>query len=363
MSEIEFIGLLASREASEILPPRGAIVHKPDIVAAARAHEEAGFDKVLIGHFSAWPDGLQLATFASTVTERLAFLVAHRPGFVAPTVAARAFATLDHLSDGRVALHTITGGIEADQQRDGDFLDHDTRYARTDEYLEVLKKTWTSAAPFDHEGEFYRLRQAYAEVKPVQQPHIPLYFGGASDAAIAVAAKHADVYATFGETVARVVEIVGRVRNAAAAYGRTPRFSLSLRPILADTEEAAWARAERIYETARAARIAKGLPTEGHAPAAVGSQRLLETARAGARQDKRLWTAMAALSGAGGNSTSLVGTPDQVADALLDYHDVGITTFLIRGYNPIADAIDYGRSLIPAVRARLAEKARQRAAA
>ncbi len=119
------------------------------------------------------------------------------------------------------------------------------RYARTDDYIEVLKKTWTSTAPFDHRGPYYEVRDSFSAVKPLQQPHLPVFFGGASDEAIRVAGKHANVYALFGETLAGVNETLSKVRASAAANGRQDEisFSLSLRPILGRTEEEAWNRA------------------------------------------------------------------------------------------------------------------------
>ena len=140
------------------------------------------------------------------------------------------------------------------------------------------------------------------------------------------------------------------MRAAAARHGRTVGFSLSLRPVLADTEDAAWARADDIVARTKALREKAGLSLVNHAPVNAGSQRLLQAAAQGTRLDKRLWTGVAALTGAAGNSTGLVGTPEQVADALLDYYDLGVTTFLIRGFDPLDDAVAYGRDLLPLVR-------------
>jgi alkanesulfonate monooxygenase len=155
----------------------------------AQAHEESDFDTVLIGYASTAAEGFTVAGYAAAATERLRFLIAHRPGFVAPTLAARTAATLDHLTGGRIALHIISGGNDAEQQRDGDWLDHDARYRRTDEYLDVVRRVWTSDRPFDYEGEFYRVCNACSDVKPLQQPYVPLYFGGASEAAVAAGAS------------------------------------------------------------------------------------------------------------------------------------------------------------------------------
>jgi alkanesulfonate monooxygenase len=352
---IEFIGYIGTQLQSEIIPPHGPVLVPEHVAQAARIHEEGGFDRALVAFGSTSPESILVAAHAASVTTRLGLLIAHRPGFTAPTVAARQLATLDVISGGRVALHVITGGSDDEMRRDGSYIGKDERYARTDEYLEVVRREWTSTTPFDHHGTFYQVERAFSAVKSPQHPHIPLYFGGASDAAIRVAGKHADVYALWGESYEQVAELVGRVRAEAARHGRTLRFSLSLRPILAETEERAWKRADEILDRARAVaeqtnRFRKGAPPNA------GSQRLLEAAARGPRLDKRLWTGIAGLLGAQGNSTSLVGTPEQVADALLDYHELGVTTFLIRGFDPLEDAIAYGRDLIPLTRALVAER-------
>lgn len=359
---VEFIGFIAARESSEIIPPKGPVIDLDYIEAVAKAHDEGGFDRALVAFHSTSPESILIGQHAASVTRKLNLMIAHRPGFTQPTLAARQFATLDQLTRGRAGIHIITGGDDAEQRQDGDFLTKDERYERTDEYLDVVRKVWTSEAPFDHQGKYYRFERAFSAVKSVQKPHIPVYFGGASDAAIAVAGKYADIYALWGETHAQVREIIARVRASAAKHGRSPRFSLSLRPILAETEEKAWARAERILEQATALLDKTGFRRSA-APVNAGSLRLLEAAAQGSRLDKRLWTGIAALTGARGNSTALVGTPEQVAEALVDYYDLGVTTFLIRGFDPLNDAIDYGRSLLPATRKLIEERIRASAVA
>jgi alkanesulfonate monooxygenase len=355
---VEIIGMIGvqpdTRASGTTMRIIGGDVDPDYVRRFAHMHEEAGFDTVLIGYSSTAADGFAVAGYVAGATERLRFLIAHRPGFVAPTLAARKAATLDHLTGGRIALHIITGGSDAEQQRDGDWLDHDTRYRRTDEYLDIVRRMWTSAEPFDFEGEFYHVNKAFSEVKPLQQPHVPVYFGGVSGPAVEVGAKHGDVYALWGEPVAAVKERIAEVQDAARRYGRSPRFSVSVRPILGATEGQAWERAR-----ATLAKIQASNPHSQPRPQAVGSQRLLAFAAQGEVHDKRLWTPIAAATGAAGNTTALVGTPEQVAESLLNYYDAGVTTLLIRGFNPLQDAIDYGRELIPLVRAAVARRPRQ----
>src|SRR5690349_14388257 len=149
--------MIATQEQSEIHPRSGPVVDPAFVRAFARAHEAAGFHKVLIGYSAGRPDGLQVAAYAAAHTERLHYLIAHRPGFVFPTVAARSFATLDQFTGGRIALHAITGASDAEQLRDGDHTTKAQRYARTREFLQILKRAWTSDVPFDFAGDFYRL--------------------------------------------------------------------------------------------------------------------------------------------------------------------------------------------------------------
>ena len=356
---VEFIGMIQSRKVSEIHAAEGPAIDRDYVRAFAQAHEQAGFDRILVPHHSTSPDATLTVAYAASVTERIHFMLAHRPGFIAPTLAARQFASLDQFSGGRLAVHYISGGSDEEQRRDGDWLGHDQRYARTDEYLDVLRKVWTADKPFDHAGAHYRFENAFSEVKPLQtlngRPHVPVYFGGASDAAIPVAGRHADVYALWGESLDQARELTGRVRAEAAKHGRSVRFSVSFRPILADTEAQAWARADAILAETRRLRVVQGFG-RGGPQQSEGARRLLAAAEKGTRLDKLLWTAIAQETGGRSNSTALVGTPEQVADALLDYYDLGVSTFLIRGFDPLEDALDYGRELIPRTRALVAER-------
>ena len=358
---VDFVGMISTRHESEIHRPTGPFIDPDYIKRFSRAHEDAGFDRVLVAYGSPSPEANLVASAALNATERLGVLIAHRPGFVFPTWAAKGFATLDQLSGGRVAIHIITGGNDAEQRREGDYLSKDDRYARTDEYLDIVRKTWTSTAPFSHEGRFYRFEDFVAGVHPVDT--IPVYFGGSSEAAYRVGGKQADTYALWGEPLAETAEQIASVRASAAAAGRTdtPGISVSFRPILGATEDLAWERAHRILDRITSTR--EGFQEQiarfrgAGAPENVGSQRLLAAAAKGELHDRALWTPTSVATGAAGNSTALVGTPETVAAALLDYVDLGATTLLIRGYDPLNDAVDYGRHLLPLVRQELAHRA------
>jgi len=388
---LEIIGMVGTRDASEIKGPLvdgpvvdwtdGAVIDTSYVTKIAKAHDRAGFDRVLIGYGAVSPEGWALASYVLSVTSRLGVLVAHRPGFVQPALLARQAATLDQLTGGgRIAIHFITGGDEADQRREGDFVAHDDRYRRTLEVMSLVRKMWSSDEPFDHAGEFYRYENAFTSVKPVTPGGIPLFFAGASKPAIDVGAQQADTYAFWGEPRAAVASRVSAINAAAARHGRSMRYSLSLRPIIADTEREAWERAEwiaaKVAERIQAAKDRMGGNTGSYtglggarnamlsvdrderATTSVGRKRLIDYATREDVYDERLWMKVAKLTGAAGNSTALVGTPRQVAEAMLRYYDIGISAFILKGFDPLADAREFGEELLPLVRLAVAKRHR-----
>ena len=352
--EVEFVGGLFPR--NQLAGPGGGQQTGFDLAwlrDLARAHEHAGFDRVLIANGI---DAQWIAAYAAAQTERLGFMIAHRPALQAPTLAARSFATLDHVTGGRIRLHAITG-ITAEPQY-GDYLvDKDARYARTGEYLDIVRRTWTSDQPFDYEGKYFTIKGGFSPIKPLQAPHIPISFGGSSDAAYHIAVRHADLYAFWGEPLVDAKEQVAKLHAAAAAAGvASPRISLSVRLIVGPTEEIAWQRAHDIVGALKKNYQAVPGRVQG-----TGTQRLLAAAERGERHDRALWMPTASAVGGTHDSTALVGTPDTVVQALLDYHDIGVTTFLNRGYDPLHDTLDYGRWIIPVVREEARRRAQQKA--
>lgn len=341
-----------------VTPPAGAAsVHvikggiSTDYLRAfAQAHERSDFDLVLVGYTASSAEGFLVAQYAASQTTKLGYLIAHRPGFVAPTLAARKIATSDHLTGGRLALHIIAGASDSEQEGDGDFQPKDVRYRRAAEYIEVMKRAWSSQKRFDFEGEFYRIKGAQSDVRPLQTPHPPIFFGGSSEGALAMGAQHCDVFAMFGEPLAATRTRIAEFRARAAAHGRTPTFNMSFRPILAATEGEAWDKAKGILEQIQVQQNPTGFGTIKK-PLDHSARRLLDFAAQGEVHDARLWMPIAEATGAVGNTSCLVGTPEQVAQAMLEYYKLGVHSFLIRGFDPFNDAIDFGRDLIPRLRA------------
>jgi alkanesulfonate monooxygenase len=360
---VEFLGIAGTNPASEVTPRTGGSLDLEYTVKLARAHEDNGWDRILFAYHSGSPDPAQVAAYVAGQTGHLNLVVAHRPNVAYPTLTAKTFATLDHLSGGRFEVHVITGGSTADQAAEGDFLPKDDRYGRTREFIQILKQAWTSDERFDFDGDYYRFEQFVADIKPLQQPRPRISFGGSSAAAYAVGAAEADIFALWGEPLSGTKEQLATIEAEAAKAGRTdrPTIQIAFRPILAPTEELAWEKAESILGRIKANQ-AGGPPAKGRyrdpkqTPENAGSRRLLAAVAEGERHDRALWTAPTGLTGGGGNSTALVGTPETVAAALLDYYDLGVRIFSARGYDIYDDAIDFGRYVIPLVREEVARR-------
>jgi alkanesulfonate monooxygenase len=359
---VEFLGIAATSNGSEIQPRDGAAFDREYTLRLARAHEENGWDRVLFAYGSGAPDPNIGAAYIASKTETLQLLLAHRPNVAYPTFAAKTFATVDQVSGGRATVHFITGGTDHEQQREGDYLSKDERYERTREYMAIVKQAWTSREPFDHDGRHYKFADFVSDVFPAQQPRPRVSFGGSSPAAYRAGGAEADIYCLWGEPLASTAEQIEWVKRAAKEAGRTdvPKIQVAFRPIIAPTEAKAWEKAHDIVDRIEARVAAGGGALSRRRPVGnpenTGSQRLIAIAEEGERFDRALWTRTAAATGGAGNSNALVGTPETVAAAILDYIDLGVDIISMRGYDLLADAVEVGQQVIPIVREEVAKR-------
>ncbi|MDP9236948.1 MAG: LLM class flavin-dependent oxidoreductase [Chloroflexota bacterium] len=320
----------------------------------ARAADRLGFAGVLTPTGVLCEDAWLVAAALAADTERLKFLVAFRPGFALPTLAAQMTATLQRITGGRVLLNVVAGGDGAEQRGYGDFLDHDERYDRTDEFLTVASKCW-GPERFSYEGKYYRvekggLHHSFGDAA-VTQP--ALYFGGASPAAEAVAARHADVYLLWGEPPAWVAERVLRMTSLAAEQGRTLRFGIRLHVIAREGEAAAWADAERLLRDMKPEQIEMAQRRFARTES-VGQQRMTSLNSGRIDMDAlmvapNLWSGIGLVRGGAG--TALVGSYDQVAERIGEYATLGLDTFILSGYPHLEEAYVVGEEVLPRVRA------------
>ena len=328
----------------------------------ARVLDDVGFDWTLCAYGSPTLDALQVAQFVLNHTERVAPVVAHRPGFQYPTQVAKAMAALDRIGDGRLAIHIISGGADEEQRREGDYLTKTERYERSDEFVQILRKVWYEEGPISFAGKHYRFEDFSTEVRPVQE-NIPISIGGSSEQAYEVGGRLGDIFGLWGEPLAETRQQIAAVNAHADASGRRrPRIWVSFRPIIAPTEELAWEKAHRVLAEVTRGAAARGNLFTGP-PANVGSQRLLELARRADLHDRCLWMPLTTQMGGRGSTTALVGSYETVAQALVDYAEIGCDLLSVRGWDNLNDAIDLGRHVLPLVREELAHREAQGRAA
>jgi alkanesulfonate monooxygenase len=319
------------------------------LAQVARAAEQLGFDAVLTPTGTACEDAWITTASLLADTDRLRFLVAFRPGLVSPTLAAQMAGTFQRLSHGRLLLNVVTGGDAEEQRRFGDWLDHDARYDRTDEFLTVLRGAWGDR-PFDFSGRHYEVAGATAGTPPDPVP--PVFFGGASPAAERVAARHADVYLTWGEPPAMVAERVGRVTAKAAKEGRAVGFGIRLHVIARDTAEEAWGEARRLLAQMDPASIAAA-QAQFAVTESVGQQRMASLHGGNADQLEiapNLWAGYGLVRGGAG--TALVGSHEEIADRIAEYHQLGFDHFILSGQPHLEEAYWFGEGVIPVLRRR-----------
>ncbi|MEZ0071883.1 LLM class flavin-dependent oxidoreductase [Planotetraspora sp. GP83] len=318
----------------------------------ARSAEQLGFEAVLTPTGTFCEDAWLVTAALTQVTKRLKFLVAFRPGFLSPTLAAQMAATYQRISGGRLLLNVVTGGETTEQKRFGDHLSKDERYARTDEFLSIVRGAWDG--PFDFTGEHYDVEGAMVAERPSPVPE--LYFGGSSAAAGPVAAKHVNVYLTWGEPPSQVATKLDWIRELAAAENRTLRFGIRLHVITRDTADEAWAEAQRLLERIDPQDIESARKILSRSDS-VGQQRMLalhDGFRGGKARDleiyPNLWAGVGLVRGGAG--TALVGSHGEVADLVEEYASLGIEEFVLSGYPHLEEAYWFGEGVLPELRRR-----------
>ena len=327
----------------------GVVANRRDPTVAylgqvASAAEQLGFVGVLTPTGALCEDAWLSTARLCGVTERVKFLVAFRPGFYSPTLAAQMAATFQRQSGGRLLVNVVTGGEAAEQRAYGDFLPKDARYARTDEFLTIVNDLW-AGKEVDFKGEHLAVEGASLSRPPEPVPLV--YFGGSSPAALSVAARHADVYLTWGESPDQVAEKLGEVRNQARALGRTVRFGIRLHVITRERSEQAWSEAARLIANIDPDRIASA--QAGLATSESEGQRRMRSLHNGSPGNlevaPNLWAGIGLVRGGAG--TALVGSHAEVADRITEYHALGIDEFILSGYPNLEEAYWFGEGVLP----------------
>ena len=320
-----------------------------------QAVDHLGFEGMLLGTGTKL-DPFTVATALAPLTQRVKFLVATRPSIMTPALAARITASIDQISQGRILLNIVTGGSTQQLEGDGVFHAHDERYEITDEFLTIWRGVFGDE-PFTFEGKHLKIKNGKQQLEPVQKPYPPIYFGGSSEPALEVAAKHVDVYLTWGEPPHLAAEKINAVRERAAELGRTVRFGVRTYIIVRETDAAAWDAADDLIrfvsdeqaertqanfarsESEGQRRLAKAYAEKGGA-GGVKSRENLEI-------HPHLWAGVGLVRGGAG--TAMVGSPESIYGLMQEYAALGVDTFVFSGYPALEEAYHTAELLFPLI--------------
>jgi alkanesulfonate monooxygenase len=322
----------------------------------AIAADSLGYEGVLLPTGRSCEDSWIVAASLIDATRHLKFLVALRPGLVAPSQSARMAATLDRLSGGRLLVNLVTGGDPDELAGDGQFLGHAERYEQSAEFIRIWRDLLAkshSGEPLDYEGDHLSVKGGKVLYPPINNPYPPVFFGGSSGPAHDLAAEQVDTYLTWGEPPADVEKKLQDVRERAAAKGRQLQYGIRLHVIVRETEDEAWrAAAELVSELDEA--TVKAAQARFKTMDSVGQRRMAElhggqfdknNVRAGLEISPNLWAGVGLVRGGAG--TALVGNPQQVADRIKEYADLGLEYFILSGYPHLDEAHRFAELVFP----------------
>ncbi|QAY68292.1 LLM class flavin-dependent oxidoreductase [Paenibacillus protaetiae] len=353
----EFIGIPPQRKPTQEY-----------VTQVAVAAEEAGYELVLIPTGGDCLDSWVVGSWVASRTRNLKTLVAMRPGLMSPVLSARMAATLDQLSEGRVLINVVAGHYKEDLKATGDRLynSHDDRYARTKEFMDIVKGVWQhsydEAQPsFDYNGNYYELEGGTCKPEVFQRPHPPLYFGGSSEAGKRTAAEIADVYLMWTEPLEWIKEQIagmqGYLKELEDTKGirRELQYGIRAQVVVRETEQEAWEAAWKIISKVDPETLDERAKLHAGSDA-VNQKRQMELWSQSQKENymigPNLWSGLTAIRGGGG--VAFVGTPQQITDRLLEFVDAGVSTFILSGYPHLEEAEISGKLLMPLLRSRLA---------
>lgn len=341
-----------AKPASDAAPASLGARREPDLdylSQVALAADRFGFASMLTPFGLFCEDPWVAASALAATTRRVSFMIAVRPGFVSPVLAAQTAATFQRISGGRLTLNIVTGGDADEQRRYGDWLAHDRRYARTGEFLAVFRSCW-SGERFDFTGDHYRIVGGLlARPYPVQPP---IFLGGSSEAARQVAARHADVLLTWGEPPPATRESLDQARTAADAAGRSLAFGTRFHIISRDTAAAAWQVAGQLLDGMDPARIRQA--QRRFSSSESEGQRRMAAMHRGSKDSLEVYPNVWAGYGLvrPGVGTALVGSHEQVAERIEEYHLLGLDHLILSAQPHLEEAYAVGEGVMPLLRKR-----------
>lgn len=322
----------------------------------AIAADSLGYEGVLLPTGRSCEDSWILAASLIDCTRQLKFLVALRPGLMQPSQTARMAATLDRISGGRLLVNLVTGGDPEELEGDGLFLPHADRYVLSREFLTIWQEVLRNShegTPYDYEGEHLKVKGAKLLYPPINKPYPPVFFGGSSEEAHELAAEQLDTYLTWGEPPAAVAAKVADIRHRAEKYKRTLTFGIRLHVIVRESEEEAWRAAGELLSHLDDSTVAAAQKKFAQMDS-VGQRRMAELnkgkfnrndIRDGLEISPNLWAGVGLVRGGAG--TALVGNPEQVAERIKAYSDLGLEYFILSGYPHLEEAHRFAELVFP----------------
>ncbi len=314
----------------------------------ALAYDQLGYTGALFatGAHDVWV----LAGALLSYTERLKLLVAIHPGLVAPTLLGKMAATLQEFSRGRLLINVVSGDAKM-LGAYGMTMPHDERYDMADEYLQIWHRLF-SGDTVNFDGKYFKTEGAKLALpvgQGIEPP--PLWFGGSSDKAIEVAAKHVETYLSWGETPEQIGAKIEIVKARAEKLGRNLEYGIRLYVIVRDTDEEAWEAAADLYKRMDATAIAANQRFVGKTDS-VGQQRMTALHGGNKPQNLRdleiapnLWAGIGLVRP--GPGTAIVGSPDTVIRTLEAYRKAGVETFILSGMPLLEEAFRFGEKVLP----------------
>jgi len=318
------------------------------IAQVAKAAELAGFEGALL---PTGPEPWIAAAALARETRRIKFLIAFQAAWTLPAYAAQQAAVLQNLSHDRLEWNIITGGVPAQQRANGDFLEHDLRYKRTGEFLDIVQGLWENER-FSYDGEIFKIEQGALNPALRRERRPGVYFSGFSEPALQVAARHADVYLNWAEPIHVLKPHIERVRALAAEQGRSVRFGIRIDLLARETEEAAWAEARRHFNSIDDKTRSQTKRVSGASDSVGAARQTAYHEHAKRFEDlivgPNLWAGFGLAKP--GPAVGLVGNYQNVAERLAEFRDAGISTFILAGNPHLEEALRIGQEVLPLVR-------------
>ncbi len=357
MNDLDFLWFCTLQHDGEYLGTTELPPRQPTLESIANLIDtagEQGFSSLLTAtNYHSYHENFTVSAAALARSRNAGLLIAVRTGMFDAAIYAKMAATLANLFPGRVRINIVTGSSSAENAMYGDYSPHEQRYERTFEFMKLLRLFWTQDGPIDFAGKFYNYKGSVLEPKPTQP--IPLYFGGASEPAMRIAAELADVYLIWGEPFEMVQARVKRMNELSLEFGRKVAYGLRTHVVVRETESQAIAAANHMISKVDPAvrenfvKSYSRLDSTGQTNQVNMLQHALE--RGDLFVEPHLWAGVGvARSGVG---VAIVGDPKQVAAKIQSYVDIGIKNFIFSGYPHVDECRRFGELVMPLVSGRI----------